>query len=78
MQEASVRITMGCLDSASCPPRLKNLELTDWGLPHPARLDDAGFRQVRDDLRERVNGLARELALRERRRPRFEGRTGVP
>ena len=71
MEDSSVRITMGCLDSASCPARLKTLEVTDWALPDPATLDDEGFRRVRDDIRLRVQGLVRELALRERLRPKF-------
>lgn len=68
IDEARVRVTMGCLDDASCPAHLKGLELRDWGLPDPARLDDAGFRRVRNDLRERVEGLRRELVLQDRRR----------
>ncbi len=44
MEEARVRVTMGCLDDESCPARLKSLELRDWSLPDPAALDDEGFR----------------------------------
>ena len=69
MDEARRRVTMGCLDDANCPVHLKTLELRDWGLPDPANLDDDGFRRVRDDLRARVNGLIRELALANRRMP---------
>lgn len=68
MEEADVRITMGCLDSESCPARLKTLELRDWALPDPAKLDDVGFRRVRDDLRARVESLKRELSQRDDRR----------
>ena len=67
MQEASIRVTMGCLDDAACPARLKTLELRDWGLPDPTKLDDDGFRQVRDDLVVRVRGLATEIASLQRR-----------
>ncbi|MGA7862048.1 MAG: low molecular weight phosphatase family protein [Thermoplasmata archaeon] len=67
MDQARVRITMGCLDDASCPARLKSLELRDWALPDPAKLDDAGFRAVRDQIRARIEGLRRELALSDRR-----------
>ncbi len=67
MDAARVRITMGCLDDASCPAHLKSLELRDWGLPDPAKLDDAGFREVRDQIRTRIEGLRRELALSDRR-----------
>ncbi len=68
MAEARVRVTMGCLDDASCPARLKDLELRDWNLPDPARLDDTGFRHVRDEIRDRVERLRRELVLSDRRR----------
>jgi len=67
MDQARVRITMGCLDDASCPARLKTLELRDWALPDPAKLDDAGFRAVRDQIRSRIEGLRRELTLSDRR-----------
>lgn len=62
MTGSSVRVTMGCLDTEKCPAQLKTLELRDWGLPDPAKLDDEGFRRVRDDLRRRVEELARELS----------------
>ena len=61
MEKARVRVTMGCLDDASCPARLKTLELRDWALPDPARQDDAGFRAVRDQLAHLVAALRAEL-----------------
>ena len=61
-------VTMGCLDSASCPARLKVVEVRDWALPDPATLDDAGFRQLRRELQTRVERLRRELALADKRR----------
>ena len=66
-------VTMGCLDNESCPARLKTIEVRDWALPDPASLDDAGFRQVRDNLRTRVEGLRRELLLSDRRRAGLAG-----
>jgi protein-tyrosine-phosphatase len=66
MDDARVRVTMGCLDDVSCPAHLKTLELRDWGLADPARLDDAGFRRIRDQLVDRVRGLRNELVLSER------------
>jgi arsenate reductase (thioredoxin) len=75
MTESRVRITMGCLDSASCPAKLKTIEVTDWALQDPAKLDDEGFRRVRHEIRQRVEGLARDIALRERVRPRFGPRS---
>ncbi|MCI4335861.1 MAG: hypothetical protein L3K17_01500 [Thermoplasmata archaeon] len=67
MNEARIRVTLGCMDDASCPAYLKTLETVDWALPNPASLDDQGFRNVRDRLRDRVNSLKTEIALRERR-----------
>lgn len=61
MDAAKYRVTMGCLDDASCPARLKTLELRDWGLRDPGKLDDDGFRRVRDELLDRVARLRREI-----------------
>ena len=61
MVGAAFRITMGCLDDASCPARLKELPLRDWGLPDPSRMDDEGFRRVRDELVGLVEALKREI-----------------
>lgn len=69
MEGASVRVTMGCLDDASCPARLKALAARDWGLADPATLDDAGFRRVRDKLLRRVTDLAQEISGRGLRSP---------
>ena len=66
MDGARVRVTMGCLDDASCPAHLKGLELRDWALPDPAKLDDAGFRGVRDSLVSRVRSLRTELVAADR------------
>lgn len=66
MDAAKVRVTMGCLDDASCPAHLKGLELRDWALPDPASLDDVGFRRVRDQLASHVKGLRTELVLSDR------------
>lgn len=68
MDDARQRVTMGCLDDASCPAHLKGLELRDWALPDPGQLDDAGFRSVRDEIAQRVEGLRRELVLSDRLR----------
>ena len=75
MAGSKVIVTMGCLDSASCPAKLKVIEVRDWALPDPGKLDDAGFRRVRQDLQSRVEGLRRELALADKRRAALaEGR----
>jgi len=67
IQQAKVRITMGCLDDAECPANLKTLKMVDWALPDPSRLDDEGVRTVRNEIRDRVRGLRTELVLMERR-----------
>jgi len=67
MIQARVRVTMGCLDDASCPARLKTLELRDWALPDPAHMDDRGCRQVRDRIVGLVKGLRTELVISDRR-----------
>jgi len=69
-----VVVTMGCLDSESCPARLKKIEVRDWALPDPAKLDDAGFRRVRDDLRALVEGLRRELIVADKRQAQLTAR----
>jgi arsenate reductase (thioredoxin) len=63
---ARVRVSMGCLDDASCPARLGTLELRDWNLEDPAKLDDAGFRRVRDRLAGLVRDLRTELIFVDR------------
>ena len=67
MTTSRVIVTMGCLEDAACPARLKALELRDWALPDPARLDEAGFRAVRDRLAGLVKGLRTELVVSDRR-----------
>ncbi|MFZ0698950.1 MAG: low molecular weight phosphatase family protein [Thermoplasmata archaeon] len=74
MDRADLRVTMGCLDEASCPAHLRELELRDWGLRDPSKLDDAGFREVRDEILRRVGRLRLEISLNDRRR----GRTQAP
>ena len=69
IESSQVRVTMGCLDDASCPANLKTLKMVDWALPDPAGLDDAAARKVRDEVRDRVRGLRTELVLRDRQYP---------
>ena len=66
MDEARVRVTMGCLDDASCPAHLQGLEVRDWSLPDPADLDDDGFRRVRDEIAAQVKRLRTELIVSDR------------
>jgi protein-tyrosine-phosphatase len=53
-------VTMGCGDAC---PWIASARREDWALPDPKSLDDAGFRQVRDDIERRVAGLLRELGV---------------
>jgi protein-tyrosine-phosphatase len=69
MDHARVRVTMGCLDDASCPARLRTLELRDWELPDPGNLDEEGFRRIRDRLVRHVRGLRTELVASDRKEP---------
>jgi protein-tyrosine-phosphatase len=69
LESAELRVTMGCLDDASCPVRLTQLRYRDWALPDPGTLDDTGFRGVRDRLRVLVSALVEELAHSERVAP---------
>ena len=62
IDRAGICISMGCLDETSCPVRLASRPLRDWGLPDPAGLDEAGFREVRDRIRALVDLLRHELA----------------
>lgn len=64
LSNAGLRVTMGCLDDASCPARLHTLPVEDWALPDPARASDEEFRRIRDEIGVRVTQLARSLAAR--------------
>ena len=69
-KSASLVITMGCLESESCPAGLRLIETRDWALPDPAALDDDGFRGVRQLIWQNIEDLHRELARTEGRRER--------
>lgn len=66
IDQARIRVTMGCLDDASCPVHLKTRELRDWALPDPAKLNDADFRAVRDQVLTRVEALRQEIGATDR------------
>ncbi|MEL7059318.1 MAG: arsenate reductase ArsC [Acidobacteriota bacterium] len=53
-----VVVTMGCGDAC---PWLPAARRQDWGLDDPKHLDDAGYRQVRDEIERRVAALVTEL-----------------
>jgi arsenate reductase len=60
-RSATLWVTMGCLDRASCPAFLKVAGGRDWGLRDPGPLPDEEFRAVRDELARRVEDLLTEL-----------------
>lgn len=66
MELAHLRVTMGCLDDASCPAHLRSLELRDWALADPARKNDEGFRRIRDQIASLVRSLQTELSTKSR------------
>ena len=47
-------VTMGCGDAC---PHLAATHRVDWDLPDPKPLEDDGFRQVRDEIEQRVRSL---------------------
>jgi arsenate reductase (thioredoxin) len=49
-----VVVTMGCGDACPFVPARARL---DWDLPDPKALDDAGFKSVRDRIRDLVRDL---------------------
>ncbi|HKT27611.1 arsenate reductase ArsC [Dyella sp.] len=51
-------ITMGCGDQCPWVPTKRR---EDWGLPDPKHMDDEGYRQVRDDIAQRVRALLTSL-----------------
>lgn len=60
VQAADYVVTMGCGDACPVYPGRRYL---DWELQDPLELDDSGLRAVRDEIRQRVESLLRELDL---------------
>ncbi|MCG7413124.1 MULTISPECIES: arsenate reductase ArsC [Microbacterium] len=58
VRAADVVITMGCGDAC---PIFPGKRYEDWELDDPATLDLEGVRRVRDEIRERVEGLIASL-----------------
>jgi arsenate reductase (thioredoxin) len=56
-QRATLLVTMGCGDACPYVPGLKKL---DWPLEDPKGKPLEVIRKIRDDIRERVKGLAAE------------------
>ncbi len=55
-------ITMGCGVKESCPVFLDMNVDEDWGLDDPTGKDLAFVRKIRDEIRERVKKLIKELS----------------
>lgn len=54
-------ITMGCgVDAEACPARVRPL-LEDWGLDDPKGQSVEKVRAIRDQIKERVEALLREM-----------------
>ena len=52
-------ITMGCGDACPAMPAKKRL---DWNLPDPKNLPPDEFREIRNEIRRRVENLIKELS----------------
>lgn len=52
-------VSMGCGDRC---PALPAARREDWDVPDPKAMDEAGFRAVRDEIRDRVRALLASLA----------------
>ncbi|HEY4669220.1 MAG TPA: hypothetical protein VIH05_05545, partial [Tepidiformaceae bacterium] len=65
-QAADVVITMGCGDSCPFYPGKRYL---DWEVDDPAGQPLQAVRRIRDDIRERVQGLLAELGVEPERSP---------
>ena len=60
-ERADVVVTMGCGDAC---PYIPGKEYLDWDLPDPTGLTLEEVRAIRDDIGERVAGLAERLDSR--------------
>lgn len=60
VQAADYVITMGCGDACPVYPGRRYM---DWELADPLTLDDTGLRQVRDEIRGKVEALLREMNI---------------
>jgi arsenate reductase len=56
-RHATLLVTMGCGDACPYVPGLKKL---DWALPDPKGQPIESVRAIRDEIRQRVAGLATE------------------
>ena len=73
VQAADVVVTMGCGDACAIYPGKRYL---DWELADPAGLSIEEVREIRDEIRQRVDRCSRRCPLRSR--PRHAKSPGVP
>lgn len=55
-------VTMGCGDECNVPPGVQGIE---WDIADPAVADIEAMRKVRDDIRTKVEDLAKRLAMQD-------------
>ncbi len=60
VRAADVVVTMGCGDAC---PLYPGTRYEDWELADPAGQDVAAVRQIRDEIRTRVESLLKSLAV---------------
>lgn len=65
VEKAEKIITMGCLDSASCPLFLleDKSKIEDWKIEDPRGKPIEKVREIRDEIRRRVEELAGEILI---------------
>lgn len=65
VEKAEKIITMGCLESASCPLFLleDKSKLEDWNIEDPRGKPVEKVREIRDEIRRRVEMLAGEILI---------------
>lgn len=61
LQEGDRAISMGCGVSLACPARLGRME--DWGLDDPKERPIEQVRVIRDQIRDKVQVLVREMRV---------------
>lgn len=67
LNEGDRAIAMGCGVSLACPIRLGRME--DWGLDDPKGQPIEKVREIRDDIRRRVEALVQELGAAKEAQP---------
>lgn len=60
-EQAQQVITMGCAVDAEACPALLLQDVEDWGLPDPAAQNADTVRQIRDEIRRRVQDMIDSL-----------------